>query len=62
MLTQFSLGNIGGSEPVCKQFPMLKKNISLACTVGVLDTSKVTDNEIGIISSLSGKSTYCQYD
>lgn len=73
-ITQFSLGNMGGAEPLCKQFPMRTTSVKLECTSGVIDTNTTASAaheedttatmvpEIGIISSESSKINYCQYD
>jgi hypothetical protein len=48
-ITQYSLGNMGGSEGYCKQFPVTVTDVSFECNTGAINTTH-QDPEIGIIA------------
>lgn len=69
MVNQYSLGNLGGSEAICK-VNSIGANVpmSLSCTTGVIDFDTISDKtgkrvfDAGIIPISQPVSTYCSRD
>lgn len=55
-VTQYSLGNMGGSESLCKFSPMDSKKLILKCTMGYLDSKNAI---FGIVPHDSKVKNYC---
>ena len=61
-ITQFSLGNMGEAAATCKSYPSTKYSLSLSCDSGQIDSSQMTTDNFGLISSTSETTNYCLYD
>jgi len=69
-LDQFTLGNMGGSSVLCKNFPLAvdKVQLSLSCASGKMSTTAPAFNAVddtpiftyGIINSSQDQKNYCQ--
>lgn len=63
VISQYSLGNMGGASTLCKSVPFSNPSITLTCPKGTeLSSKTINDNEIGIISKNIAKNNWCQVD
>ena len=60
-ITMFSLGNMGGSTYTCKNYPATMSNINVYCEMGVIDTSDMTTDNMGLIIETADNTNFCLY-